>query len=194
MDGKVLFINACIRKNDSRTICIASKIIEELSKRYLIEEVDLAATSLQPIDVNSYANRSSGKYEPVAIEYAKKFAEANRVVIAAPFWDMSFPSILKVFFENISINGITFSDTDDGSTKGLCSVSKIMLITTRGMEIEDECPLDQASSYIRSLCWLWGIPEYSVVSAIGMDMCDEKTRMQRLEAAINRGLKACEEF
>ncbi len=194
MNGKLLFINACIRKKDSRTMQIAAKITERLSKRYLIEEIDLTSAPLQPINAESYESRSRGVYVPAAIEYAKRFACADRVVIAAPFWDMSFPSALKVFFENISINGITFADTSDGSTEGLCSASKIMLITTRGMEIEDECVLDQASSYIRALCWLWGISEYSVISAVGMDMCDEKARAERIEAAILKGLKACEEF
>ncbi len=28
--------------------------------------------------------------------YAKDFAESDIIVIAAPYWDLSFPSILKV--------------------------------------------------------------------------------------------------
>ena len=194
MAGKLLLLNACIRKEYSRTMSIAVKLIDKLAQRYQIEEIDLTTSSLSPVDTAIYQERSSGRYDPLAIEYAKKFAGADRVVVAAPYWDMSFPALLKVFFENISINGITFENMSDGSTKGICAVSKIMLITTRGMEIEDESILDQASSYIRALCWLWGIPAYSVVSAIGMDTSDEKTRTKRLEAAIDKGLKACEDF
>ena len=39
-------------------------------------------------------------------EYIEAFAEA------APFWDMSFPSALKVFFENMSLFGVTFDNNE----------------------------------------------------------------------------------
>ena len=69
-----------------------------------------------------------------------------------------------------------------------------MLITTRGMEIADGSALDQASSYIKALCWLWGISDYKVVSAIGMDVCGSEERARRIDDAIKKGLKICEEF
>ena len=31
--------------------------------------------------------------------YARQFAEADEIVIAAPFWDLSFPGILKAYME-----------------------------------------------------------------------------------------------
>ncbi len=194
MKGKLLWINACIRKQDSRTLKLSGGLTEALSKRYSVEEIDLTSSALQPITAERYRSRNERRYEPRVLEYAEKFAAADRVVIAAPFWDMSFPSVLKVFFENISINGITFADTEDGRTRGLCAASKMLLITTRGMEIEDESPLDQASSYLRALCWLWGIDEYRVLSAIGMDVCEEGAGQRRLEEALKRGLTLCEEF
>ncbi len=190
----LLYINACIRGKESRTGFIASKIISKLKDSYQIDEIDLSTSLLPPINAEHFEARGYGNYPPLAIEYAKSFALADRIVIATPFWDMSFPSVLKVFFENISINGITFKDNDDHSTTGLCRASKIMLITTRGMEIEDHSPLDQGTSYLKALGWLWGIDEITVVSAIGMDMCDDDTRTYRLNEAIKKGLSLCEDF
>ena len=49
-------------------------------------------------------DRNQGIVPPEHVALAKKISAADRIVIAAPFWDMSFPSALKVFrrFEPIS--------------------------------------------------------------------------------------------
>ena len=39
-------------------------------------------------------------------DLAKQFAEADEVIIAAPFWDLSFPAALKQYFEQINVLGI----------------------------------------------------------------------------------------
>ena len=33
----------------------------------------------------------------------------GRIVVAAPFWDLSVPAVLKVYIENISADGVTFA-------------------------------------------------------------------------------------
>lgn len=190
----VVYISAFMRSNESRTRRIAEPLIEKLSDRYAIEEIDLSKIAMKPVDPAEYKQRSLGNYAPESVRYAKMVASADRIIVAFPFWDMSFPSVFKAFCENISINGITFANNDDGSTRGNCKAAKILLITTRGMEIEDESILDQASSYLKALCWLWGIQNFNVVSANGLDVCDDKVRAQRIEEAISRGLKICEEF
>lgn len=42
--------------------------------------------------------RVNGVIEPEVMSWAEKVRDADRIVIAAPFWDMSFPAALKVFF------------------------------------------------------------------------------------------------
>ena len=191
---QAVYINVCIRKNESRTKRIAEPLMRELSKRYVIKEIDLTESDLQPVTVQRYIQRSIGDYHPSIIQAAEAVASAERIIIACPFWDMSFPSVLKVFCENISISGITFKNNDNGTTKGNCKASKLLLITTRGMNIEDESELDQGSSYLKALCWLWGIPEFKVISSNGLDLCDEKQQNQLIEKAITKGLKICEDF
>ena len=41
-------------------------------------------------------------------KYAKQFAEADTIVVAAPYWDMAFPALLKIYPEQITVCGITF--------------------------------------------------------------------------------------
>ena len=49
-------------------------------------------------------------------------------------------SAMKVFFENMSLFGITF-DSNDKECFGLCKAEKVMYITTRGMNIMTGDPL-----------------------------------------------------
>ena len=76
--------------------------------------------------------------------------DADRIVIAAPFWDMSIPTALKVFFELCSIFNVTFS-SDDKTCFGKCRAEKMLYITTRGMDIPTGDVLEQATPYLKAL-------------------------------------------
>ena len=107
---------------------------------------------------------------------------AGRIVIAAPFWDMSFPAVLKAFFENISLYGVTF--TDNGQTcTGLCRCRRVMYITTRGMDIVTGSQRDQGSSYLKALSSLWGLGEVTTVAAWNLDYLPSEEVEKRLEEA-----------
>ena len=108
---KLIFIDACMRAG-SRTKRIASPILAELSKRYSVETVDLTKNIYPVADNYTLEDRNQGVVPAEHVDLAKRIAAADRIVIAAPFWDMSFPSALKVFFENISLFGVTF-DTNE---------------------------------------------------------------------------------
>ena len=102
------------------------------------------------------------------MKLAKTIAAADRLVVAAPFWDMSFPAALKAFFENMSLYGVTFAD--NGQTCiGLCKCKKVMYITTRGMDIETGSQREQGSSYLMALSSLWGLGEVTTVAAKNLD-------------------------
>ena len=191
---KLVFINGCIRGKDSRTLSVAAPLLEALAQRYEIQTIDLTNTSLAPINTASYLQRGTAGLSPADREAGMIVANADRLVIAAPFWDMSFPSALKVFFEHISAADLTFVNLDDGNTKGNCAAEKMLYITTRGMEIPTGDFRDQGSSYLKALGWLWGIPTVQTVAAYGMDVVDEQTRMKRLEDAVLEGLRICEDF
>ena len=113
--------------------------------------------------------------------------------IAAPFWDMSFPSALKVFFENMSLFGITF-DSNDKECYGLCKAEKVMYITTRGMNISTGDPLEQATPYIKALSYLWGWGELTVISAQNMDYSSLEEIEEKVSKAIEEGLEICKQF
>ena len=61
-----------------------------------------------------------GDYRDPLFRYAKQFAQAADIVVAAPYWDLSFPSILKVYLEQICVTGLTFQYTPEGIPEILC--------------------------------------------------------------------------
>ena len=189
---KLIFINACMRA-ESRTRRIANPIVAELCRKYTIETVDLSRDKYPVADNDTIENRSHGIVPAEHAALAKKIAEADRIVIAAPFWDMSFPSALKVFFENMSLFGVTF-DSNDKECYGLCKAEKVMYITTRGMDISTGDPLEQATPYIKALSHLWGWGELTVISAQNMDYSSPEEIEERVSKAIAEGLEVCKEF
>lgn len=188
----IIFIDACMRAG-SRTKRIAERIIEELSGRYCIETIRLGEADYPVVDNRILEERNNGTVPKAHAELAGRIAAADRIVIAAPFWDMSFPSALKVFFENMSLFGITF-DSNDKECYGLCKAEKVMYITTRGMDISTGDPLEQATPYIRALSHLWGWGELTVISAQNMDYSSLEEIEERISKAIGEGLEACKEF
>ena len=191
---KLLFINACIRGEESKTLQLANVMLETLKKRYDITTIDLTTQNLQCISPDAYHERKSQGPSSEDIKNSKMVATADRIVVAAPFWDMSFPSLLKVFIERVSLYDITFGNNEDGSTHGKCIAEKMLYITTRGMNIETKSKLDQGTSYLEAVCWLWGIPEVVTVSVSGTDMCDEATLLSKMECAKTKGISICNEF
>ena len=164
---KLMVIDSCMREG-SRTRRILNAAMEVLSGRYDVETVDVNALALPPVTPETLAQRSSGVVPEETVAVARRIASADRLVIAAPFWDMSFPAALKAFFENMSLFGVTF--TDNGRTcEGLCRCRRVMYITTRGMDIETGSACDQGSSYIGALSSLWGLGEVITVAAWNLD-------------------------
>lgn len=164
---KLMVIDSCMREG-SRTRRILRAAMEVLSGRYDVETVDVNALALPPVTPETLAERSSGVVPEETVAVARRIASADRLVIAAPFWDMSFPAALKAFFENMSLFGVTF--TDNGRTcEGLCRCRRVMYITTRGMDIETGSARDQGSSYIGALSSLWGLGEVITVAAWNLD-------------------------
>ena len=165
---KLVVIDACIRGDESRTRRIAEPIVEALAKRYEITRFDLTRMPVAPLTPETYAERAAGKVPEWALAAARTVAEADRIVVVAPFWDMSFPAVVKVFFEHISLFDITF--TDNGrSCVGLCKCEKVMYITTRGMNIPTGDAREQGSSYLQALSRLWDLGTVLTVGACNMD-------------------------
>ena len=190
---KLLYIDSCIRNELSRTKRIATPIIEKLSERYEVETITINDLELEPVQYEENRRRAGGTVSEEAICLANKIKNADRIVIAAPFWDMSIPAALKTFFELCSLFGVTF-DSNDKTCFGLCKAENAMFITTRGMKIKTGEPLEQATPYLKALFWLWGIKGFEVVARENFDYLPQEEIEKEIASAIEEGLEIAETF
>lgn len=173
----LLFINACVRGQDSRTLALAEHLLERIREAnsmdmaFHIEEIRLSTENLLPLNYERLQRRNellaAGQYGDTMFDYANAVAQADMLVIAAPYWDMSFPSLLKVFFEAASVDGITYTYAEDGTPIGLCSSEDMYYVTTSGGYIGD---CNFGFEYINAMCRFYGVRNTHFVSAQGLDL------------------------
>ena len=167
----ILYVNACVR-TDSRTNKIAQYALSKLQGN--IEEINLDFEKIIPLYKEELELRDSlikdKNYNHSIFQYAKQLANADIILISAPYWDLSFPSILKTYIENINVNGITFSYSEKGYPISLCKAKKLIYITTAGGPIISD---EFGFGYIKSLAEnFYGIKDISYIKAEGLDIWD----------------------
>lgn len=168
----VLFVDCCIRRGDSRTKRLADAFLSALPEDFSVTHLDLMAENLAYFKDSSFAQReallAAGKRDHPRFRYAHQFAEADEIVIAAPFWDLSFPALLKVYIEQVSVDGITFGSSADG-LRGLCKARHLVYLTTRGGFYTGDA-MEMGSRYLDVLHDFFGIGSYACIAADGMDV------------------------
>lgn len=174
----VLFINSCVRGVAlSRTLKIANAfldVIKRLQPEITITEKNLMEINPQYMSYSNFPQREqllhAKKFDHPLFDMAKEFAAADRIVIAAPFWEYSFPTILSAYIENISIPEITFQHTSAGCS-GMCKAEKMIYITSRGSDFSakefSDYKLDEKR--LKALCEMYGICKFDSISAEGLD-------------------------
>ncbi|MEL7627164.1 MAG: NAD(P)H-dependent oxidoreductase [Anaerolineaceae bacterium] len=174
---KVLYIDCCIRREESRTRLLAETFLSGLQsqKGYSVEKLCLMDENLAPLSEGFFTQREvlllDDQRDHPRFRYAHQFRQADRLVVAAPFWDLSFPALLKLYIENICVEGITFGANEQG-TFGLCKAERLLFLTTRGGNYNNS-PLEMGARYLEALCEFWGIPRFDVVAADGLDLGKE---------------------
>ena len=169
MERPILFINACVRR-DSRTRRLADKLLARLGGP--IEEVRLDEVSFPVVDADFLDLRdrliARGDFSDPAFDLARQFAGAETLVIAAPYWDLSFPAALKQYFEQINAVGVTFKSTEEGVPVGLCRARRLFYVTTAG---GCYAPEEYGFGYIRALAKnYYGIQDVRLIEAVGLDL------------------------
>lgn len=195
----LLFVNSCVRGEKSRTLKLARRFLERYQAAHpdtVVTEVDVCAHRLPPQYPEVLAERdelwNAGKLDDSVFAPARQFAAADKIVMAAPFWDLSFPAALKIYLERISVTDITFGYDADGKGIGLCKASKLLYITTRGGYYAGT-PQDIATAHIKGLGVMYGIPDVCFLDAEGLDdIRNDKEAL--LAAAMERADALAEEF
>ena len=185
---KLLFVDCCIsqRGEESRTRKLAEAYLEAYLNCLSDAELEIIPPeellSLPPFDVEMLEERDAlsraGQFEDPVFELARQFRDADSVVVAAPYWDMSYPAALKAYIEHISAVGLTYHYEPDGC-HGDCKAEQLVYLTSGGdFEHEDSIGV----LHWRQLCGLFGIQQFEYVFAGGMDI-DPNMTPELLESA-----------
>ncbi|MCR4644500.1 MAG: NAD(P)H-dependent oxidoreductase [Oscillospiraceae bacterium] len=166
---KILYLDAAVRPQ-SRTAELAQLLLTQLNGD--VTHVKLAEIAFPVMDNAFLAWREQAvaaqDFSAPAFDLAKQFAAAECIVIAAPYWDLSFPASLKQYFEQINVIGLTFCYTEDGIPQGLCKAQQLYYVTTAG---GTAAPDTFGYDYVQALAQrFYGIPSCTLFKAEGLDL------------------------
>lgn len=166
---KILFINACIRE-DSRTLRLARHLLGKLEGS--IQEINLQSENIQAIsNFETIIQRGilvgNGQTDAPELKYAVQFAEADTIIIAAPYWDLAFPALLKIYMEHVTVTGLTFRYTEEGRPEGMCKARRLFYVMTSG----GPAVFNYGYDYISALCRnFYGINDITLFKAENLDI------------------------
>ena len=165
----ILFINACIRKN-SRTKQLADHLINKFNEP--IEEINLLDQHFPLVDEDFLNTRDvllkGRNYDDPLFAMARQFSEADRIIVAAPYYDLSFPASLKQYFEQINCVGITFKYAPEGYPIPLCNAKQLIYVMSAGGEF---VPEEFGFGYVKALAQnFYGIEDVEMIKATGLDI------------------------
>ena len=163
-----LYINACPRE-ESRTERLARAYLAHISD---VTELNVYDQPLVPLDRKRLAHRESliagGKWHDPMFDYAHQFADADDIIIAAPYWDLGFPASLRVYFEHVTVTGLTFRYAPEGTPVGMCNAKRLIYVTTAGGPLT---PQNLGYDYVKALATtFYGIENVLYFKAENLDI------------------------
>ena len=180
----ILFVNGCVREN-SRTLELAQAVLAKESDA--IEEVRLYPDGPNGLNAETLRLRdallTNQELDHPMFRWARQFAAADTIVIAAPYWDLAFPAKVRAYLEEVTVSGITFRYSENGIPQGLCRAKRLIYVTTAGGPIFQ----NYGYEYIKALTQgFYGIPDVSLVRAEGLDIrgADPEAIMTRAKMEI----------
>ncbi|WP_295735924.1 NAD(P)H-dependent oxidoreductase [uncultured Oscillibacter sp.] len=187
---KLLFIDGCVSQRGpaSRTRALAEAFLSAFRESHPgaeVETVTLEALDLKPFLPAALNQRdelaSVGAFGAPVFDLARQFQAADKIVAAAPFWDMSFPAVMRTYIEYISANGLCYH-YEAGGCHGDCRADRLAYLTTGG---DFEQPESLGVLYWKQLAKMFGIPRFDYVFAGGLDVDPAKTP-EIMDAACGR--------
>ena len=164
----ILFVNGCVREN-SRTLDLARAVLAKESGE--VQEVRLYPDGPEGLTAKTLHQRDellkNKEYAHPVFRWARQFAQADVIVIAAPYWDLMFPAKVRAYLEEITVSGITFRYNTAGIPQGLCKARRLIYVTTSGGPIIQHFGFEYVEALARSF---WGIESVRMVKAEGLDI------------------------
>jgi len=126
--------------------------------------------------------------------FTSEFLAADKIVIAAPMWNLQFPPALIAYIANIVVAGKTFAYSETG-WQGLVPDKPVLLLHVRG-GVFSQGPAqayDHAVPYLRSICNLLGMHDFRTIICEGIEVEPGKAE-EIFEQAVSKANALAEHF
>lgn len=197
--SKVLYVKANIKnEGESRTFKVSDSFVEEYKKNNPEDEIitlDLYKENIDFLRVDDLGKLFGPKDEESKnnsiLKYAYQFADADKYIIAAPMWNLSFPAILKAYIDYVSVSGITFKYTAEGPV-GLLNNKKAVHIVSRGGGY-DNSPYEMGDRYLRTILGFFGIKDIGTIAIDNLDVIGVNVE-EKVEEGIKKAISLAKKF
>ena len=197
--SKVLYIKANIKnEGESRTFKVSDSFVEEYKKNNPEDEIitlDLYKENIDFLRADDLGKLFGPKDEESKnnsiLKYAYEFADADKYIIAAPMWNLSFPAILKAYIDYVSVSGITFKYTAEGPV-GLLNNKKAVHIVSRGGGY-DNSPYEMGDRYLRTILGFFGIKDIETIAIDNLDVMGVNVK-EKVEEGIEKAISLAKKF
>lgn len=196
--AKVLYIKANPKSDtDSVTFQMSEKFMEEYKKQNPDDEIitlDLYKENIRFLTAQDLDDMYSGADFDIR-RYAEQFANADKYVIAAPFWNLSMPAILKGYIDYVTFAGVTFKYTEQGSV-GLLAGKKAMYITARGgvYTIPETAQYEMGERYLKTVLGFMGIVDMTTLLCENTNVLQGDDRKNAVTKSVEDAGKAAQMF
>ena len=171
---RILRIDSSARQDDSVSREIGDEVVRRLSARHPGAEVfhrdlaggvphidgDWVAANFTPVEARTPAQRARLAASDEAVATLR---DADAVVLTAPIYNFSVPSVLKAWIDHVCRAGLTFRYTAEGP-QGLLADRPVYLVMASG-GVPLGSAVDYASSYLRQVFRFIGIEDVRLVGA-----------------------------
>ncbi|EJT6479380.1 FMN-dependent NADH-azoreductase [Clostridium perfringens] len=197
--SKVLYVKANIKnEGESRTFKVSDSFVEEYKKNNPEDKIitlDLYKENIDFLRVDDLGKLFGPKDEESKnnsiLKYAYQFDDADKYIIAAPMWNLSFPAILKAYIDYVSVSGITFKYTAEGPV-GLLNNKKAVHIVSRGGGY-DNSPYEMGDRYLRTILGFFGIKDIETIAIDNLDVMGVNVK-EKVEEGIEKAISLAKKF
>lgn len=128
-------------------------------------------------------------------ELSEQFINADKYIFVTPFWNFSYPPVMKAYLDAVSVAGKSFKYTEDGVPVGLLNNKKAVHIQARG-GFYSEAPfsdLEMGNRHIQIMMSFFGVPSFEEIVVEGHNK-DVDNAESIKKAGIDRAIDSAKNF
>ncbi|ASR47430.1 FMN-dependent NADH-azoreductase [Paenibacillus kribbensis] len=193
---KVLFITAHpLEESTSYSLAVGKAFIEsykEANPEDDIVNIDLYKEYVPHIDAHVFSGwgklRSGSEFNQLSsdeqekvkrlAELSDQFIEADKYVFVTPFWNFSYPPVMKAYIDAVSVAGKSFRYSEQGQPIGLLTDKKAIHIQARG-GFYSESPaneLEMGHRHLQVIMNFFGVPSFEALFVEGHNKAKDKAQ------------------